>query len=238
MRWRAFCWRHAAARWPSQRRRGRPRTVACWLALGLVERTAAGSLTAKTRLYGGVYGRPLLNPQVAITASGSYVAWQVSPLGSSVRSELARFDPASGRIEATRRLGGAFQQAIAAGGPLWVAISTGDGEEVLRLSPATLRVTGMWHVGSGGGQPYGAEVIAVAGAGSGPLAVTGWCAVPVGGPRPDFDRPARRRLPRTCQPDAAGTVLIIGVADSGGSGAVERRDPVTGALLGSHACRT
>ncbi len=81
------------------------------------------------------------------------MAWQVSPLGSAVDSELARIDPRSGRVGATLRLGAQFQQAMAVGRALWVAVSTMAGEEVLRLTPATLRVTGRWHVGNGAGQP-------------------------------------------------------------------------------------
>jgi hypothetical protein len=184
-----------------------------------------------------VYGIPLNNPQVDVTPSGTYVAWQVSPPGGAVASELARIDPASGRVEATRRLGAAFEQAVAAAGALWVAISTMASEEVLRLSPATLRPTGWWHVGSGGGQPYGAGVLAVAGGGL-------WAA---GGNRlVHLSLPAGRVLESIILPgaassdlsaDAAGTALIVGEADSGGSGAVERRDPRTGALLASRPMR-
>jgi hypothetical protein len=45
-------------------------------------------------------------------------------------------------------------------------------------------------------------------------------------------------LPQAASSDvsanAAGTVLIVGEADSGGLGAAQRRDPVTGALLATH----
>ncbi len=34
--------------------------------------------------------------------------------------------------------------------------------------------------------------------------------------------------------NSAGTVLVVGEADSGGHGAVQRRDPATGAILASH----
>jgi hypothetical protein len=181
-----------------------------------------------------VYRDPLLNPQVAVAASGIYVAWQVSPLGEAVRSELARIDPASGRIEATLRLGAQFQQAIAVGRALWVATSAMAGDEVLRLTPGTLRVTGRWHVGTGAGQPYEAQVLAVAGGGL-------WAD---GGDRlVRFSLKADRAvesivLPGAADSDlsanAAGTVLLVGEADRGGSGAVQRRDPRTGALLASH----
>jgi len=114
---------------------------------------------------GGVFGYPLLGPQVAATASGVYVAWQVSPPGSVVRSELARVDPASGRVQAARRLGAAFGQAVAAAGALWVATSATTGETLLRLNPDTLALTGSWRAGSAGGHPWGAQILVVAGGG-------------------------------------------------------------------------
>ena len=182
-----------------------------------------------------MYQAPLPNPQVAVTARGIYVAWQVSPLGSTVRSDLARIDPATGRVEAARRLGAQFQQAIAAGGALWVAISTASGEEVLRLSPATLRPTGQWRLGSGRGQPYGAPVLAVAGGGlwadGGNRLVR--LSLTTGRVLASIVLPAAASSDLSA--NAAGTVLIVGEADSGGSGAVQRRDPRTGALQASHA---
>jgi hypothetical protein len=178
-----------------------------------------------------IYGAPLLYPQVDVAPAGTYVAWQVSPLGSARISELARIDPTSGRVEATRRLGAEFLQAMAAGGALWVAVSTVAGDDVLRLSPATLRLTGQWRIGASGGE---AQVLAVAGGGL-------WAD---GGNRlVHLSLPAGRVLQSITLPgaassdvsaDAAGAVLIIGEADAEGRGAVERRNPQTGALLASH----
>jgi hypothetical protein len=182
---------------------------------------------------GGVFGQPLLSPRVAVTPGGVYVAWQVSPPGRAVRSELARIDPASGHVEAVRRLGAAFGQATAAGGALWVVTWKMTGEDVLRLSPETLRLTGRWRAGRGGGQPLAAQVLAVAGGGL-------WVA---GGNRLlHLSLPGGRVmdsviLPRAASSDlsanAAGTALAVGEADSGGRGAVQRRDPGTGAILAS-----
>lgn len=182
---------------------------------------------------GGVFGQPLLSPQVAVTPGGIYVAWQVSPPGSTVRSELARVDPASGHVEAARPLGAAFGQAIAAGGALWVMTWTMTGEKLLRLSPETLRLTGRWRAGRGGGQQRAAQVLAVAGGGI-------WVA---GGNRLlHLSLPGGRVMASIILPGAAssdlsantaGTVLAVGEADSSGRGAVQRRDPGTGAILAS-----
>jgi hypothetical protein len=175
-------------------------------------------------------------PQVAATAAGLYVAWQVSRPGSVVRSELARVDEASGRVEAARSLGAAFEQAVLAAGALWVAVSTGSTPAVqmlLRLNPDTLDLTGQWRTGTGGWPRWAAQVIVVAGGGL-------WVA---GGNRllhlslPGGTVTASIALPGAASSDlsanAAGTVLIVGEADSGGRGAVQRRDPTTGALLAS-----
>ena len=180
-----------------------------------------------------MFGQPLLSPQVAVTPGGIYLAWQVSPPGSTVRSELARVDPASGQVEAARPLGAAFGQAIAAGGALWVVTWTMTGEKLLRLSPETLRLTGRWRAGRGGGQRRAAQVLAVAGGGI-------WVA---GGNRLlHLSLPGGRvldsiRLPGAASSDlsanAAGTVLAVGEADRSGRGAVQRRDPGTGAILAS-----
>jgi hypothetical protein len=185
----------------------------------------------------GAFGQPLLMPQVAVTATGLYVAWQVSRPGGVVRSELARVDEASGRVEAARRIGAAFEQAVSAAGALWVAASTGStpaAQTLLRLNPDTLKLTGRWRVGTGGGQPWAAQLLVVAGGGL-------WAA---GGNRllhlslPGGKITASIALPGAASSDlsanAAETILVVGEADSGGRGAVQRRDPTTGALLASH----
>ncbi len=184
----------------------------------------------------GVFGQPLLMPQVAATAAGLYVAWQVSRPGSVVRSELARVDAATGRVEAARYLGAAFEQAVLAAGALWVATAIGSfsaAQTLLRLNPDTLEVTGRWRVGTGGERLGVAHLLVVAGGGL-------WVA---GGNRllhlslPDGTITASIALRGAASSDlsanAAGTVLVVGEAASGGRGAVQRRDPVTGALLAS-----
>jgi hypothetical protein len=184
----------------------------------------------------GVFGQPLLMPQVAATAAGLYVAWQVSRPGGVVQSELAQVDAATGRVEAARYLGAAFEQAIVAAGALWVATatySTPAATVLLRLNPDTLQLTGRWQVETGGAPHWASQVLVVAGGGL-------WV---VGGNRllhlslPGGTITASIALPGAASSDlsanADGTVLVVGESDSGGRGAVQRRDPVTGALLAS-----
>ncbi|MGH3259467.1 MAG: hypothetical protein ACRDOU_29385, partial [Streptosporangiaceae bacterium] len=194
---------------------------------------AAGSSAPRAA---GVFGRPLLMPQIAVTATSLYVAWQVSRPGSEVRSELARVDEVSGRIKAARYLGIGFEQAVLARGALWVATVTGStpaAQVLLRLNPDTLKVTGRWQAGTGGWPRWDAQVLVVAGGGL-------WVA---GGNRllhlslPGGTITASIALPGAASSDLsaneAGTVLVVAEADNGGRGAVQRRDPVTGALRGS-----
>jgi hypothetical protein len=183
-----------------------------------------------------VFRQPLLMPQVAATAAGLYVAWQLSRPGDAVQSELARVDAATGRVEAARYLGAAFEQAIVAAGALWVATATGSAmtaQVLLRLNPDTLTPTGRWQIGTGDGPHWAMQLLVVAGGGL-------WVA---DGNRllrlslPGGTMTASIALPGAASSDlsanAAGTVLVVGEADSGGRGAVQRRDPVTGALLAS-----
>jgi hypothetical protein len=201
-------------------------------ASGCSTREAPSSPT--TPVLRGVFGRPLLNPQVSVTNGAVYVAWQVSKPGSVVRSELARINPRTGQIAAGRRLGAAFGQAIAAGGALWVTTITTNGEQVLRLNRDTLQLTRRWQVGSAGTAYSAGHGLAVAGGGL-------W----VGGGNEllhlslsDGRVLGSISMPGTATSDlsanADGTVLVTGVADSTGRGAVQRRDPATGAILASH----
>jgi hypothetical protein len=189
--------------------------------------------------FSNVFRHPLLNPFVAVTHGVVFVAWQASTPGSAaVRSELARIDPATGRIEAAQQFRGLVGQALESASALWAAAWTGSTpatETLLRLNPTTLQVTGRWHIGTGGGPPHwGAPVLVVAG---GRL----WAA---GGNRlvrvslPSGAITAAIALPGAASSDlsanAAGTVLLMGVADGAGRGAVQRRDAATGAILASY----
>jgi hypothetical protein len=172
-----------------------------------------------------------------VTAGAVLVAWQTSPPASAgVRSELARIDAATGRIQATQRFSAYVLQALEAAGSLWVAAWGGSmpaTETLVRLNPATLRVTGSWHIGTGG-QPEGAQVLAVARGGLWFAASNRLVRVSL----PSGKVTATIVLPGANSSDvsanAAGSMLIVGEANNEGLGAVERRDPTTGALLASH----
>jgi hypothetical protein len=179
-----------------------------------------------------VYSRPLLNPQVTVTASGVYVTWQLSrPASGDVRTELARIDPVTGRIEATQRLGGTYLQGLSASGFLWLTTSTTAGEFLLRLNPQTLQVILRRQLGPGNAGQWLATTMAVAGGGL-------WVAA---GNRlvhllmPAGQVAASVSLPHAAtsdvSADTSGTVLLVGEADNSGAGQVQRRDPTTGALL-------
>jgi len=175
--------------------------------------------------------RGLLSPRVVSTSAGLYVAWQVSSLGGFPVSELSRVNSTTGRIEATRRLGATFDQAVAAGGSLYVGISTPSsrpGEALLRLNARTLAVTRRWSDFGEGGS------LALAGGG---LWVTGQdrllrLSLPEGNVTASVALPGANRS--DVASNAAGTILVVGEADQG-RGALEKRDPETGTLLASYS---
>jgi len=194
--------------------------------------TASGAAVSSG---GSVFSRPLSNPAVTVTGGQLYVAWQVNRASARVpRFELARADQATGAIEATRRLpAGYLGTPLAAGRWLWVTTTTPAGEQLLRMNPADLAVTGDIDIGS---RFYAWD-------GGGDLAAAGgalWLA---------SGRRLLRVSLRTGQviavvplagadtsgvgANADGSVLVVGEAHEG-VGAVQRRDPVTGALVASH----
>jgi hypothetical protein len=173
-------------------------------------------------------------PHVTITTAGVYLAWSLSPPASGARTELARINMASGRMEATRGLGAvSFDQAVAAGDSLWVATTSAAGETLLRLNPQTLAVTGRTRIGGGGNQGLAGPSLALAG---------GWLWVDAGDRLLRFSVPGGRLTAAVPLPGAAtstvaanssGTMLVVGEANQNGTGALARRDPTTGALLHS-----
>jgi isopentenyl-diphosphate Delta-isomerase len=207
--------------------------------------TAAGAaspsrtLASVTPAAGGVFGRVLVNPAVTVTADGLFVAWQVNPATASVpQFELARVDQATGAIEASYRFSpGYIGSPLTAGHWLWVTTSpNGKGESLLRLNPADLAVSGDLPV-------VGASYT---GAGAGNrLAIAGGALWVTGGDRllrvslTSGQLLAAITLPDAFASDVAansdGTVLIVGEAANTGLGSVQRRNPVTGALLASHS---
>ena len=184
-----------------------------------------------------VFGRVFDNPGVTVTGGRLYVTWQVNaPTAAVPQYELTRVDQVNGAIKASRLLGpGYLGKPLAAGDWLWVPIVASAGESLLRLDPADLAVTA--------DLPVGDRALPGIGFGS-HLAVAGgslWVA--------DGDRLLRVSL-TTGQvigmislpgaytsgvvANGKGTVLVVSEASNGGVGSVQRRDPVTGALLASH----
>jgi hypothetical protein len=181
---------------------------------------------------GRVIAGSLAGSDLAITTAGIYLAWFASPPANGVRTELARIDVASGRIVAARHLGAVyFDQAVAAGGSLWVATSSGAGEALVRLDPQTLAVTGRRWIGGGGNQGFAGHVLAAAGGG---LWVAGRdrllrLSLPAGAVTTSVPLPGAATSQVAA--NSPGTVLVAEETTSTGSGILQRRDPATGALL-------
>jgi hypothetical protein len=200
---------------------------------GCGQASAPTSTSSAPPSRGGLTTRPFDGPHVTITATGAYLAWFESPPTKGVRTELARINLASGQIEATRQLGAVyFDQAVTVGDSLWVATSSPAGESLVRLNPQTLAPAGHMPIGGGGNQGLAGPSLAFAG---------GWLWVGAS------DRLLRSspdgRLTATVSlqgavtssvgANSSGTMLIVGEAGKNGAGALERRDPATGALLSS-----
>jgi hypothetical protein len=200
--------------------------------------TVSAAALSETRTPGSVFDRVLSNPAVTVTGGQLYVAWQVNQASAPVpRFELARADQATGAIEATHHVGvGDLGTPLAAGGWLWVTTSTAAGEWLLRMNPADLALTGDNSIG---GRLYQG----VTGRGDDLAAAGGALWVTSG------DRLLRVSL-RTGKVTAViplagayssgtgasidGTILVVSQANESGQGSVQRRDPVTGALIAAH----
>jgi hypothetical protein len=184
-----------------------------------------------------VYHQSVLNPSMTVTSAGTYVALQLSPPGSSaVRDELVRIDVTTGQVLASRRISGFVVQVLPAGGYLWVVTSSATNRAtLLKLNRRTLWPAAGWHQMPLSAQSTEGYTLAVAG---------GWLWVA------DGDRLLRLSLPAgsptlsvplpgagssDVSADPSGTFLLDGEAGpDGGPGAIQRRDPDTGALLASH----
>jgi hypothetical protein len=175
------------------------------------------------------------DPALTQTGGGTYLSWDL-PAAAPVparqtglpRMVLARIDPRSGTIEATNTFSaGLLGAPLSAAGSLWVTDSASLGELLLRLDPSTLMVTGELSL-SAARYPQGSH-LAYAGGwlwadGGGrllrvsPLAVNVTASIALRG---------ADRSNVAASPD--GSVLIV--IEQGPAGAVQRRDPRTGALL-------
>jgi outer membrane protein assembly factor BamB len=186
---------------------------------------------------GGVFGRTFTDPGITVTSTGTYLDWQVnSQQAQFALSELARINPATGAILASRRLDAGFSQAIGASGSLWVGVQVGYGEQLLRLNPATLAVTGRFRTPA---ECYTAgysrdDVIAT---------IDGMLWMECQNRLAEFQIPSGK-LVRTVtlsgspadESDAgvsAGGGVLIDSYLSASNGGLQRRNPVTGALIAS-----
>lgn len=180
-----------------------------------------------------MFAQPVVRPRVTVTASGVYVAWQLSPPGTVVTSsELTRIDAATGQIEARREVNSDIDQLMAAAGSLWVAAQSARNRTLLRLDPATLKETGRWNIASTARQTWGFQ-LAVAGGGLWVAAANLLIRLSLPTARETTSIAFPGAYSSDLSANAAGTVLIFSEADSGGRGSVQRRDPLTGALLAS-----
>jgi hypothetical protein len=185
----------------------------------------------------GVFGRALDDPYVTVTGGQFYVTWLNQTRRDVPSTTLVRADQATGRIEAARTFStGYISSPRAAGGSLWALLAS-TGETLLRMNPRTLAVTGKLPISTG-------KYLNSSGSGN-HLSVAGGALWAVAGDR------LVRVSPRTGKAEkviglpggystsmagsSSGSFLIVSVADSGGQGSMQRRDPVSGALLASHA---
>jgi hypothetical protein len=185
----------------------------------------------------GVFGRVLNQPYVTVTGGRFYVTWQNQPRHNVPSTTLVRADRVTGRIEATHTFGTGYISAPqAAGGSLWALLATTQ-ETLLRMNPRTLAVTGKLPISHGqylNSSGFGNHLSVAGGA---LWAVAGDRLVRVllrtGKAEKVIDLPGGYSTSMAGSP--SGSVLIVSVADSGGRGSMQRRDPVSGALLASRA---
>lgn len=187
---------------------------------------------------GGIFTRSFVNASLTFTGGSMYLTWQSSAQPYPPRMTLSRVDPATGAIVASNAFSpGLVGPPMYAAGWLWVTddpASVGD-LLLLRLDPRTLMVTGELSVGSnptgnvgtGGHIAFAGGSIWVDGAGQlvrvSPATVSAELTIP---------QPGADSAEVAASPD--GGTLIVSEADAG-VGAIQRRDPVTGALLASRS---
>jgi hypothetical protein len=219
----------AAARTASPARQAAPVTPA-----------PAGTPTGTT-VPSTIVGTTILNPDLTSTGGGLYLRWDLAQAQQDQRvpppEGLARVDPATGRLLAVNTSAAGSISAPAYGaGALWLTDSEPGGEFLIRLNPRTLAVTGQLKVASG---DY--LVDAVDGSGShiafaGGLVWADGVGELVAVSPSEMTAQRTIAFPRADNSDAAtsadGSTLIVSEAIEG-AGEVQRRDPVTGALLGS-----
>jgi hypothetical protein len=194
--------------------------------------TAVLRFVSPVRSTAGVYRLvPGDDPALTQAGGGTYLSWDVPPGAAPPRMVLARIDPRTGTVEATNTFSpGLLGTPVFADGSLWITDSASLGELLLRLDPGTLMVTGELSL-SAARYPGGAH-LAYAG---GWLWADGGARLLRVSPSED-DLTASIALRGASSSNMAaspdGSVLIV---SSGPAGAIQRRDPRTGALLAASA---
>jgi hypothetical protein len=185
----------------------------------------------------GIFGARFVSPSLTFAAGSLYLTWQSPAQPYPPRVTLSRVEVATGRIVASNTFSpGVVSDPIYAAGSLWVTddpASVGD-LLLLRLDPRTLMVTGEVSAGSlppdssvapSGHIAFAGGSIWVDGAGQLVRVSPGTVSAELTIPQPGADS-----AEVAASPD--GSTLIVSEADAG-NGSIQRRDPVTGALLAS-----
>jgi hypothetical protein len=187
-----------------------------------------------------IVGAVLRNPYLTSTGGGLYLRWDLRPQIPSPEG-LARVDPATGEIlAANTSITDVMGAPAYAAGFLWITDSATDGEYLLRLNQQTLAVTGQVKVTTGNA-PYTASY-----GGDSHIAFAGGLVWADGASRLIAVDPSTMAVQRAVTFKSAnsfggaiesdvtassdGRTLVVSEANSG-VGTLQRRDPVTGALL-------
>jgi hypothetical protein len=191
------------------------------------------SKQARLTIGGNVFSQPIAGT-VTVNVGGLYAIEILSPPGAAAqRSELARIDAATGRVEAVSQPILGYNMPLYAAGSLWLTASPTGGTELLRLDARTLRTTGQWPLAGAVTRPLSGRDLAVAGGWLWVAAEDQLLRVSLSTGQVTLSVPIPQAAESNVAANAAGTILVDGQANSGGMGTVERRNPTTGALLAS-----
>jgi DNA-binding beta-propeller fold protein YncE len=202
--------------------------------------TTASALPAEPgagSLFGGIFA----NPDLTVAGGALYLRWDRQPSGPRgvpPREVLDRVDPVTGQATARNMFSpGWLSPPVAAAGALWLTDSTAAGRVLLRLDPATLMVTGELRIPRGeapGAADLGQQ-----------LAFAGGSLWADGGTQLLRISPATAAVTAVIPLTAGALAAGLGASPDGGtlvvsetgtgSGAVQLRDPETGAVLASAA---
>lgn len=177
--------------------------------------------------------RDVDQPDVFMAGTGLYLTWVTSPVPprrAPVHEELARVGSKSGRVTAETSVRGQVMSACVDSASLLVLV-TSKGEELLRLDPITLEQTGHWHIGRA--QVPGSEASAMVRAGGSLWIATGPELVrfTVARWKISLRIPLAGAINADLATTTTGSVLLVGEADEGGLGHIERRGVVSGQLM-------